>query len=336
VDRPKNICVKINRLLAIASLILSGIISLHAQPAAVQQLQNTEQLQSQQNLLPVLVGGTNAPELYPGENADIGPQRILRVNPRPDYFDVLLDSQFFYSDNANFAETPDRIGSGIFVDTVQAAFTPPDLKWGTGKFAPTVGFISQWYNYANNRMSSFDFEAQTFFVAGKYSTGNWLFGLGVNYTRLLSQENYDQTYSELLPAASVQRIFPLGDKLLFAASDQVGYHFTTVPSLFGSRADINDRLDNAVNLTLSWQMTRQLILQPYYRFQYSNYKNNSAGTSDRDDYLNSVGVTLAYYFNRNLSLRTFFNYNSKQSNDPSKLSYHESNGGLGASLDFKF
>jgi hypothetical protein len=336
VDCPKNIRVKINRLPAIVSLIAAGIISLRAQPAAVQQLQNTQQAQQQQDLLPVLIGGTNAPELYPGENEDIGPQRILRVNPRQDYFNVLLDSQFFYTDDANFAQNPNKIGSGVFVNTVQAAFTPPDMKFESGKFSPTVGFISQWYNYANNRMSSFDFEAQTFFISGKYSIGNWLFGLGANYTRLLSQANYDQTYREFLPAASVQRIFPLGDKFLFAISDQLGYHFTEVPSLLGSRPDINDRLDNAVNVTLSWQMTHHLVLQPYYRFQYSNYKNNTAATSDRNDYLDSFGVTLACYFNKDLSLRTFFNYDIKQSDDPFTPSYHQSNGGLGASLDFKF
>jgi hypothetical protein len=331
-----KIPVKINRLIAIIPLIGSAVFSLRAQPAAVQQLQNTELMQQQQNLLPALINGTNAPELYPGENADIGPQRILRVNPRPDFFDVLFDSQFFYTDNANFATGTNNLGSGVFVNTVQFAFTPPDLKWGNGKFAPSVGFVSQWYNYENSQMASFDFEAQIFFVSGKYSIGNWLFGAGANYTRLLSQENYDQTYSEFLPAVSVQRIFPIGDKLLFAVSDQIGYHFTTVPTLFNSRADINDRLDEIVNATLSWQLTRKLVLQPYYRFQYSNYKNNTAVTSDRNDYLQTCGITLAYYFNKNLSARTFFNYSLKQSDDPSKLSYHEIDGGLGASLDFKF
>jgi hypothetical protein len=328
--------VKINRLPAIISLVVAGIVSARAQPAAVQQLQNTEQLQQQQNLLPALVGGTNAPELYPGENADIGPQRILRINPRHDYFDVLIDSQFFYTDNANFAETPDRIGSGVFVNTVQAAFTPPDMRLGNGKFAPSIGFISQWYDYANNEISSLDFEAQTFFASGKYSLGNWLFGIGANYTRLLNQEDYEQTYSEFLPAASIQRIFPIGDKFLFAVSDQAGYHFTTVPSLFGSRADINDRLDEIVNVTLSWQLTRQLVLQPYYRFQFSNYKNNTAMTSDRNDYLHTCGVALAFYFNKNASVRTFFNYSRKQSDDSFTPSYHETDGGLGAALDFKF
>jgi hypothetical protein len=37
-----------------------------------------------------------------------------------------------------------------------------------------------------------------------------------------------------------------------------------------------------------------------------------------------------------VSLRVFFNYNRKQSDDPLTPAYHEYDGGLGASLDFKF
>ena len=35
---------------------------------------------------PPLTAGTNAPELYTGENVDVGPQRILRLNPAPGLF----------------------------------------------------------------------------------------------------------------------------------------------------------------------------------------------------------------------------------------------------------
>jgi hypothetical protein len=326
----------INRTLAVLLLSLWGIISLRAQPAAVQQLQNIQQARQQQQILPpALAAGTNAPELYPGENEDIGPQRILRLNPRPDYFDVVADSQIFYTDNANFATGTNSIGSAVFVNTIQAAFTPPAMKFGPGKFAPTIGVASQWYNYWNNKISSLDFQAQTLFVGGKYVFNNWEIGVGGNYTRLLNQSDYVQTYSEFMPALGVQRIFPIGNKMLLAIGDQIDYHFTEVPPI-GVPANINDRFDDNVYLTFSWQMTRHLVLQPYYRFQYSNYQHNTALDSDRNDYLHTFGVSLIYYINKNVSLRAFFNYSQKNSDDPFTPAYHEYDGGIGASVDFRF
>lgn len=319
-----------------ALVVFTGIFSLAAQSANVQQFQNTQHAQQMQTPLVNLKNATNAPELYSGESSDVGPQRILRLNPRPDYFDVFFDSEVFYSDNANYAQGTDIIGSAVFVNTLQAAFTPPAFKVGAGEFAPAAGFISQWYNYGNNRMTSLDFNAQTAFVSGRYNIGDWQFGLGVNYTRLLNQGDYAQTYSEWLPVLTAQHVFPIGDKFLFVVGSQVDYHFTEVPAAGGNPTEINNRFDAAANLALSWQMTRHFILQPYYRFQYSNYRYNSFTTSDRNDYLHSLGVTLVYYFNSNLSVRTFFNYNIKQSDDPSLSAYHEYNGGVGGTLNFSF
>jgi hypothetical protein len=336
--------VKIIRVLAVFWLVAVGFTVARAQPVSVQQFQNTQQAQQLQAPPSGFNNATNAPELYQGEDADTGPQRILRLTPRPDYFNATLDSQIFYSDNANFASGSAKIGSSVFVNTIQAAFAPPDIKLGPGKFTATAGFVSQWYNYGSQRMSSLDFNAQTAFIGGRYTLGNWQFGLGGNYTRLVNQSDYsDQTYSEWLPAFTVQRIFQVNDKLLFVVGDQVDYHFSSVPrgtgTMIGTNkpsGEINNRLDNAVSLTVSWQLTRHLNLQPYYRFQFSNYRYNTAQTSDRNDYLNSFGVTLAYYINKNLSLRTFFNYNIKQSDDAFTPDYHEYNGGVGANVNFSF
>jgi hypothetical protein len=325
---------KLNRAFGLVFLLFAGVFSLHAQPVNVQQFQNIQQAQQLQQ--PISNFTTNAPEIYPGEDADTGPQRILRRAPRPDYFNIFVDSQVFYSDNANFADGPAIIGSSVFVNTAQATFIPPEFELGPGKFAAAIGFASQWYNYGNNQMTSLDFDAQTAFISGKYTMGNWQFGVGGNYTRLLSQPDYDETYYEWLPALTVQRIFSINDNLLVVLSDQVDYHFTSVPWGTAPSTEINNRFDEAVSLTVSWEILRNLNLQPYYRFQYSNYRYNTLATSDRNDYLNSFGVTLAYYFNKNFSVRTFFNYNVKQSDDPETPAYHEYNGGVGANLNFAF
>jgi hypothetical protein len=326
----------LKRTLTVLIFVLSGILSLHAQPAAVQQLQNNQISKQLEVPAPNLSAGTNAPELYPGENADVGPQRILRLKPRSTYFDLLFDSQVFLSDNANFAQEPFSIASPVFVNTVQAAFAPPATKLGPGKFAAAIGLAGQWYNYGDNRLAFLDFNAHTLFVSGKYTLDKWQFGLGVNLTRLVNQANYNETYREFMPNFGVQRVLPLNDRMFFSIGDLVDYHLTEVPSVLGSRTDLNDRFDNIASLTFTWQLTRHLVVQPFYRFQYSYYQHNTLATSDRSDCLQSFGFMAAYYFNKNISARAFFNYNRKQSNDNFTPAYHEMNGGLGASLDLKF
>ena len=79
---------KLNRISVSLVVALAGVLSLRAQPAAVQQLQNNQIQRELQTPTTGLAVGTNAPELFPGENADVGPQRILRLNPRRIYFDL--------------------------------------------------------------------------------------------------------------------------------------------------------------------------------------------------------------------------------------------------------
>jgi hypothetical protein len=102
--------IKSVKIAAFFCILFGGLFSLHAQPAAVQQFQNNQLSQPQQTILTNLTVGHAAPELYQGENADVGPQRILRLNPRPLYFGVLLDSQGFYTDNANYAQDDRQLG----------------------------------------------------------------------------------------------------------------------------------------------------------------------------------------------------------------------------------
>jgi hypothetical protein len=325
-----------NRTIVTLAFVPCGILSLHAQPAAIEQLQNNQISRQLQAPPPQLAAGTNAPELYPGENVDVGPQRILRQNPRLTYFDVLFDSQAFYSDNANYSQQPGAVGSWVYVNTVQAAFTTPVASLGPGKVAGVLGLASQWYNYGNDSISSLDFNAETLFISGKYTVGNWLIGVGLNGTRLVDQGDYNETYREFMPNLGVQRVIPLNKNMFFAVGDLLDYHLTEVPSVAGSPADINDRFDNIASLTFTWQATPHLLVQPYYRFQYSYYQHNALATSDRNDYIQSFGLTAAYYFNQKVSLRAFYNYNRRQTSDPYTPAYREMNGGLGLTLDIKF
>ncbi len=331
--------------------------STQAQPAVIQQIQQLQNNQfnaSQQMPLPGLRPETNAPELYPGENVDVGPQEILRKNPRPKYFDLFVDSQVYYSDNATYGSVANRQGSFVYVNTAQATFTPPPLALGEGKLAPAVGFASQWYNYDAGQLMDLDFNAQTAFVGAKYTVGKWQATANFNYTRLLNLRDddegfqnysgYHQTYQEFLPSLALQRIFILNDTMLLAIGDQVDYHFTDVPkdsggiSEIGSggATEINDRFDEIIFATYNWQITKHFALQPFYRFQYSYYRWNLIQDSHRDEYLNAAGVAVIYTFNDWISARAFFNYNDMRTDDKNTPSYDEMNGGIGASLEVKF
>ena len=326
---------RLNKFLSVLGLLLVTAALVHAQPAAVQQFQNTR-LDESMPAYSAFAPGTNAPELFAGENADVGPQHILRLVPRHKYFNILFDTQVFYTDNANFAGSRDQIGSMIFVNTLQAIITPPDFNIGDGRISTSVGAASQWYNYINPRMTPLSFDALTLFAGVKYHYGKWVVSLDDSVTRLMNQSDYYWTYQETLPALTIQRFIPLNRVLLLTLANQLDYHFTGQPSKPGTFGEINNRFDDTLSATLSWKVTEHLVFQPAYRFTFTNYRYNTLHNADRNDYLNSVGAALVYTCNAHFNLRGYFNYSAKCSNDRYVPAYHELDGGVGMALNLIF
>ena len=342
---------KISKILVALSLtcaVLSAI-SLRAQPAAataVQQMQNFQQNAEQQMPMIGLRAGTNAPEVYPGENSDIGEQHILRVIPKPTMWEAVVDSRFFFTDNATLSQKTAAnplTSSAVFVNTVSAAYAPTPYKLGDGRFAPTLGYRMQWYNYEGGPtpagpVSLNDFNAQTFFLGAKYlMPANWqLFG-EFDYIRMVQQPDYSvEFYHEAVPSVGVQRLFQTSQNSLISASLQTDYHFGWVNN---SPSDAQDRLDETFSLAYSWQPVQRVVIQPYYRLTYTYYQFNTAHTSDRDDYLNSVGLSAAYYFTPWLALQAFASYDARSSDDNSvgaNQGYQDYNVGLDLTATFRF
>jgi hypothetical protein len=316
------------------------LISLRAQPAAVQQMQNTQQAIKQQQPLPAIEGETNAPELYPGENMDVGPQRILKVTPSRTWFEVYLDSQAFFTGNALLVQHGAQ-SAAVFVNTAQFAVVPvPPLQFGSGKLTPLVGVRSQWYNYSLNSPPNLDFDAQTVFIAAKYRLNQkWEVDGELDYTRLVSQSAYDDFYHEWVPNLTVQRLFPLDDNLLASISWQAAYHFTDVPAVAFSATptDVNNRLDNILTFSLSYQPAPKFIIQPYYSVEYTYYSRDpfSVTSTSRNDLLNSIGLSVAYYFSPKVALRTFVSADMRAS-DNSVANYANYNVGADLSLVIRF
>ena len=286
-----------------------------------------------------LKAGTNAPEIYPGENSDIGAQHVMRIIPHRTYWEFRADSEYLYTDNAQLAQNG-KVEATEFVNSISAAFAPSAYKLGYGRFSPSVGFMSQWYNYGlggNSRIpgnlpiSTMDFNVQTVFARAQYLMQNsWtLFG-EFDYTRLLNQNSppgayrYQEFYQDYTPSLGVQKVYSVSDKSVLAASVQADYHDSwtaTTPN------DAQNRMDGTFSLSYSYAIKPSFVVQPYYRFQYTRYNYNTSPDGVhhapvRNDYLNSAGLSAAYYYNPqwgrispNFSLRTFINYDAKSSDD---------------------
>jgi hypothetical protein len=312
---------------------------LRAQPSALQQMQNTQQAIKQQQPLPA-IQGTNAPELYPGENTDVGPQRILNIAPRRTWFEAYLDSQVFFTGNALLVQHGAQ-SAAVFVNTAQFAVVPvPPLDFGPGKLTPVAGFRSQWYNYSLNTPPNLDFDAQTAFIAARYRLNEkWELDAELDYTRLLNQSAYDEFYHEWVPNLTLQRLFPFRDNLLGSITWQTAYHFSDVPTLPGSAtpANANNRLDNILTFSLSYQPVAKVVIQPYYSVEYDYYSRDpfSVTSTARNDLLNNVGVSVAYYFTPKISLRTFFSAGFRTS-DNSVANYANYNLGADLTLVVRF
>ncbi len=315
-----------------------------AQPsAAVEQFQRTQSAPPLPKPLRLnLSTNAEAPELYPGENTDVGPQHILRVLRRKTYFELVADSQFLYTDNP-FLSDQNKTRTSLFVNTVQAAFAPEPVWLGRAQLAAAIGFRSQWFNYDLDGnvggLNRLDFNAQTAFLNARYQRGPWQLYAGFDYTRLVDQGSYKEAYREYAPSLGLLRFFPVNDSLVFIVGAQFNAHLTEVPLQGLPTRDVNDRYDGVLNVSCNYEIVPRLFLQPYYRFQYTwypGYSDRAAAAISRNDTVNTFGASLIYYFHRNISARVFVSYEMKAADYSQSFNYHklDAGGGLAVSLRF--
>ncbi len=288
--------------------------------------------------------GEAPPELFPGEATDVGPQSILKLKQKRRHWEFSTDSQYLYTSNALLTESPTaRTETSLLVNTVQFALAPDPYELRGHSFAPRLGFRHQWFNYgledSGNPVRNFDFDAQTAFLDGRYSFAeNWIAHAGIDYMRLLGHQpgaaDHNEFYKELTPRWGVERYFPLGERQLFRIGYQGEYHLTSVdpvpPLLPPGR---NNRIDQILLASYTHAFNAHLLAQPFYRFQYSGYTQSGA---NRNDFLNTLGVAMAWNFNSHISVRVFTTYDYKESDNPLIPDYRKFDAGGGLSLLFRF
>lgn len=337
-----------------------------------------------------------APSLYPGEEADLGPQFLVITKPRQTWVSGYGDVQYFYTSNATLTET-DPIDTGLFVSTLQAAFDPtpfwigdrgvsapqrsqggaydskgmmddkkmweapePTSPFG-GYLAPRVGFRYQWYIYNDEYTLpgaaiplNLDFDVMTVFSDVRFAWGDgWVAGVGFEWNRLLGYdgqlgitEDLQEFYTEYVPTWRIAKTFTFSDEMFLSFEYFGAYRFTWTQNIAGigiTDTNINDRLDTNFRIAYTQEVFDKLYVQPWYRFQYSYYPHYqlpgfpTGQVVERNDILNTFGLTITYALTDWASIRAFVNYDIKDADQlPGLLDYHNLNAGGGLSLTVKF
>jgi hypothetical protein len=317
-------------------------------PNAYQQVDTLDQHRQLQQTAQAL--DTNSvPALYDSETSDVGPQSVLQMKARRTWIQAYADAQFFYTDNVFLADR-NKQDANVLVSTVMAELAPTPYNFEDGQFAPRLGYQHQWFNYdligssslqiVNNQffgnsggLDTFDFNVSTVFADVSWRRQNWQFTLGADFRQLLDSGSYSEFYREGVPRWSVSRDFSLTPAIGISIGYQGDYRVTEtaspVPSGFGT--DYNDRTDQGIYVVGSWRLCRHAILQPFYNFQYTHYTS-----IDRDDLLNSFGLTLYCPLTKNITLRGFVGYDNFNTDGFYSQNYEQLAAGGGLNLSVRF
>jgi hypothetical protein len=320
-------------------------------PNASQQVDSAQQRRQLESAFSFL-GGTNAvPQFYEGETGDVGPQSVLRFKPRRTYIEASADEQYFFTDNVFLADHG-RQHADVLVSTVQAALAPTPYEFAGGLLSPRAGYQHQWFNYglANPNMvtiyppfqqvdiNTFDFNVSTFFGDVAWQRQNWTFTLGGDYRRLLDSGNYAEFYHEYVPRWSVRRDFSINDSLAFSIAYEGDYRMTGTkpPAVVNPTSPVypdtfNNRTDQSLLLVANWRLCSHAILQPFYRLQFAHYTR-----INRDDLINSFGLTLYCPITKQITLRTFVSYDIANTDGFYVQDYQSLNAGGGLNLTVRF
>jgi len=328
---------------------LGGWITAQAQlPGVIQQVDSVQQREQLQSAASLMIVSNAAPEFYPGETSDVGPQTVVQY-PRHTHFEASVDEQYFYCDNVFLAHSG-RQSSDILVSTLNFAFTPSPVVFAGGTLSPRIGYQHQWFNYGLTgdqtdtvfdyqtfrsgevAISKFDFNSAMPFIDATWKRGDWTATFGVDARWLLDSTTFNEFYHEFVPNWSVGRTFLLSGKASVYVGYQGDYRFSwSFHPPFHYNDQFNDRTDQGVLVAGTWWLCDHAALQPYYRFQYSCYS-----TVKRHDRLHSVGVTLLMPVTPNIILRGFVGYDNMNTDGFFSQNYENLNAGGGLNLSVRF
>ncbi len=329
-------------------------------PGAIQRVDDSQQQRKLFQSAQSLQAGDSAPELYPEENGDLGPQTVLKAKPRHTLFEAMADVQYFYTDNM-FLTEKDPVATDVLLSTVQFALAPAAYDLAGGKLAPRIGYRHQWFDFGllgdekvqvfnfqtgeqtTSPVNIFDFNSQTAFADAQWSKGNWVAEVGFDFQRLLSTANYEEFYREYVPRWSLERVIPLCERSAlivgYAGDFRFGEPkpFIFVPpssSVIRLNPDLGNRTDQSLFATFNQILCPHVALQPYYQLRYTHFTESTIGR--RNDLLSSVGAAVYWTVCPNCEIRTFVDYNLRFSDNADVSEYRQFDGGGGIDLSIRF
>jgi hypothetical protein len=276
------------------------------------------------------------PSLYKDEIEDVGPQFVLKTKPKPEWLEASLDVQMAGTSNVYLTEKG-HIRSSVMVSSAQLAIAPKPWELGSGKVAFRTGYRHQKFSYATGSqkqpdLNDLDFDVSTFFTQGRYYfNDSWAATVGVDHNRLLNAASgqYDEFYSEVVPSVGVDGQYKVNDKSALTVSVSGAWHLTRTDP---PTPRVNDRVDEAIVLAYIRQISPKLVVQPYYRVQFTEYLRNKG----RKETLQSLGMSVSYTINNWASVRAFASYEARDSSSYIVQDYRKFDNGVGASFLIRF
>jgi type II secretory pathway pseudopilin PulG len=332
------------------TFVFGGALALlapaHAQsPDAMQQIQNSQQQQQTGDLAQqTYSAGQDVPASYAGEVSDVGEQTVIAPGPRPTYFEAVADAQYLHTDNM-FLSGYNKQSADELISTAEFSLAPTPYPLWHGSFAPRVGYINQWYNFGltgdktdgafPEKLNNFDFTAEMPYIDMAWARNNWTFDAGFDFTSLISGQTGPEFYREYTPHWGVQKLLPFtgNSSLDIGYEGDVRFGVLNDPAALPVASDYNNRIDQDLMVAYTQKLCSHLMVQPYYSFQYTHF---ISGGVDRDDFLNTAGLSLYWMFTPQVSARIFASYAAMNTTAHGITDYNQLNEGFGLNLTFRF
>ncbi len=327
--------------------------------SALRQTEALQQAQAVRDQQKAAAPGAGAddevPETYPGENADLGPQVLLKQKApqRKPLFEFSADTMFTWTSNALSAEK-DLTETGIVAETFSLTLAPEPLSiWG-GKLALRAGYRHLLWMYdvtdKSNLLNASNFEMSTFFVGANFNfLENWNASLGVDHNRILFQKrpwdfshipdpsNWTEGYVEWNPNWSLSRNISLADKLNLSLAYNGGYHISrTDPNPGWEKTDSGDKFDSGVSLSLIWAPVDKWVLIPSMRFTHSLYTHGQQAGGHRQDRSLGPGMSVMFLPTQRVALRFSVGGEFRHTTDSLSPRYSKLDVGSGVTFSLKF
>lgn len=308
-----------------------------------------------------------APETYPGESEDLGPQVLLKQKKKRDpLFEFSSDTMFMWTSNALTAglNDPNKARTSIVSETFSLALAPKAWDVGSGKMSLRTGYRHTLWIFdiksANStQLNLNNFQASTVFSNLRYAFAeNWAASFGLDYTRVLNrmlpnwkiqnfwEDHWGESYTDINPNWSLERTVSMGEKAGLSLTYSGGFHFSKSPSQkapIGNGMRDLDKLDNSLSVGFAYLPSQEWMVQPNVRLLHCYFTRNMARSEAAEstgEHRRTVslapGVSVMWMPKPAVSIRLSASADFFRSNDIDQPSYNKHDLSVGVTANLRF